>query len=172
MKYVALSVNINYIPSTLLNIYLNTKHMFHYVRIFVMYQFFNHKITWENTKYFFLLSLLFSFSHTQWHSNYSAWIDRHSRPLHGAHTTMKVKLKLWTNITAVHQCLCFQLIKLLAEVTNTSTAILHELLLTLHKLIQNNSALKLTKLLEGVAMVCTSIPWHTYIHTYIHHSQE
>jgi len=76
---------------------------------------------------------------------------------------MKVKLKLWTNITAVHQCLCFQLIKLLAEVTNTSTAILYELLLTLHKLIQNNSALKLTKLLEGVAMVCTSIPWHTHI---------
>jgi len=163
MKYVELSVNINYIPSTLLNIFLNTKNMFHYVHIFVMYQFFNHKITWENTKYFFWLSLLFSFSHTHWHSNYSVWIDRHSKPLHGAHTTMKVKLKLWTNITAVHQCLCFQLIKLLAEVTNTSTAILYELLLTLHKLIQNNSALKLTKLLEGVAMVCTSIPWHTYI---------
>jgi hypothetical protein len=71
---------------------------------------------------------------------------------------MKEKLKLQTNITAIHQCLCFQLIKLLAEVTNTSTAILYELLLTLHKLLQNNSALKLTKLLEGVAMVCTSIP--------------
>jgi hypothetical protein len=61
-------------------------------------------------------------------------------------------------MTAVHQCLFFQLIKLLAEVTNTSTAILYELLLTLHKLIQNNSALKLTKLLEGVAVVCTAIP--------------
>jgi hypothetical protein len=71
---------------------------------------------------------------------------------------MKVKLKLQTNVTAVHQRLCFQLIKLLAEVTNTSTAILYELLLTLHKLIQNNSALKLTKLLEAVAVVRTSIP--------------
>jgi hypothetical protein len=55
------------------------------------------------------------------------------------------------------QCLCFQLIKLMAEVTNISTAILYELLLTLHKLIQNNPALQLTKLLEGVAVVCISI---------------
>jgi hypothetical protein len=41
---------------------------------------------------------------------------------------------------------------MLAEVMNVSTAILYELLLTL----QNNSALKLSKLLDGVAMVCTS----------------
>jgi len=111
----------------------------------------------------FWLNLLLNFSHTEWYSDYSAWTNRHSKPLHNAHATMKVKLKLQTNITAVHRCLCFQLIRLLAEVTNTSTAILYELLLTLHKLMQNNSALKLTKLLEGVAMVCTSIPWHTYI---------
>lgn len=151
MKYVELSMNIKYIPSALLNIILNTKYMFNYAHIFVTYQF-------------------LSFSHAEWYSDYSAWINRHWKPLHSARATMKVKLKLWTNITAVHQCLCFQMIKLLAEVTNTSTAILYELLLTLHKLIQNNSALKLTKLLEGVAMVCTSIPWHAYIHTYITHN--
>ncbi|PSN55469.1 hypothetical protein C0J52_02598 [Blattella germanica] len=46
-----------------------------------------------------------------------------------------------------------ELIKLLAEVTNISTAILYELLLTLRNLINNNSNLKLTKLLEGVALV-------------------
>jgi hypothetical protein len=54
----------------------------------------------------------------------------------------------WSNLPEA------ELIRLLAEVTNTSTAILYELLLTLHKLMQNNSALKLTKLLEGVAMEC------------------
>jgi hypothetical protein len=45
---------------------------------------------------------------------------------------------------------------MLAEVMNVSTAILYELLLTLQNMIQNNSALKLTKLLDGVAMVRTS----------------
>jgi hypothetical protein len=51
------------------------------------------------------------------------------------------------------------MIKLLAEVTNISTAILYELLLTLQKLIHENSALKLAKLLEGVALVCVSVTW-------------
>jgi hypothetical protein len=49
-----------------------------------------------------------------------------------------------------------QLIKVLAEVTNISTAILYELLLTLQHMVQNNSALKLSKLLDGVALVCIS----------------
>jgi len=57
------------------------------------------------------------------------------------------------------QGVCFQMIKLLAEVTNISTAILYELLLTLQKLIHENSALKLAKLLEGVALVCVSVTW-------------
>jgi len=45
MKYAELSMNVNYISSTLLNIFLNTKYMFNYVHIFVMYQFFNDQIT-------------------------------------------------------------------------------------------------------------------------------
>ncbi|PNF34699.1 hypothetical protein B7P43_G05481 [Cryptotermes secundus] len=54
----------------------------------------------------------------------------------------------WTNLPEA------ELIKMLAEVTNVSTAILYELLLTLQNMIQNKSALKLTKLLDGVAMEC------------------
>lgn len=61
MKYVELSTNINYIPSTLLNIFLNTKYMFNYVHIFVMYQFLNDQITWENTTDFFLAESVVEF---------------------------------------------------------------------------------------------------------------
>ena len=160
MKYMELSITINYISSPLLNIFLNTKYTIMPVCLSHI-NFFMIKLPRKIPKISFWLNLLSSLSHAEWYSDYSAWINRHSQPLHSVHATMKIKLKLRTNITAVHQCLCFQLIKLLAEVTNTSTAILYELLLTLHKLIQNNSALKLTKLLEGVAVVCTSIPWHT-----------
>jgi len=34
------------------------------------------------------LNLLSSSSHTEWYSDYSAWIDRHSKPLHSAHATI------------------------------------------------------------------------------------
>jgi hypothetical protein len=47
----------------------------------------------------------------------------------------------------------FQLIRLLAEVINISTAIMYELLLML----RNNSALKLSKLLEGLTLVCVCV---------------
>ncbi|KAJ9577471.1 hypothetical protein L9F63_005972, partial [Diploptera punctata] len=46
------------------------------------------------------------------------------------------------------------LIRLLAEVTNISTAILYELLLTLRNFVHNNPNLKINKLLEGVALEC------------------
>ncbi|XP_069701106.1 uncharacterized protein C12orf56-like [Periplaneta americana] len=54
----------------------------------------------------------------------------------------------WSNLPEA------ELIRLLAEVTNISTSILYELLLTLRKLIHNNSTIKLAKLLEGVALEC------------------
>jgi hypothetical protein len=93
------------------------------------------------------------------------WLDRRARPPDKWFTlyiSFKERLpnKTKDEITptaAIFQYLCFQLIKMLAEVTNVSTAILYELLLTLQKMNRNNSALRLTKLLDGVALVRISL---------------